>query len=296
MCKSKGFVTIATGNDSFIKLAIHLKQSYDFQGQSIKYPWAIITDKENKLLNIFDRIIILKDATQSYLDKIKMLSIPPWDENIFIDADCLIYGDISFLFSVFPFKGVKHIGYKKELSEKGGWFEINDIGDYKNQISFKIHSHGGIIFFNNDSITHEIFKTSLDISNHWYDYKFYQFKKPADEPIIALSMCIHNCEPIPWQLEKIICFYRVQKMIQQINICKGLLTYKNKWNNRICENVPVMHWGNEETKKYLYKSEIIRLYHLKYYSIRKYYWKVVDLYNELLYYLKTKIVSTLNLI
>ena len=62
----KGFVTIATGNEFFKRLAHNLKRSYDYQHQSERYPWAVLTDKNDDLLSVFDKIIILPNAFMAF--------------------------------------------------------------------------------------------------------------------------------------------------------------------------------------------------------------------------------------
>lgn len=296
MEKSRGFVTIATGkNNSFAQLAFNLKRTYDFQPQSKRYPWAIITDYDDNKWKIFDKTVILHNAKGSYLDKIEMLSIPPWDENIFIDADCLIYGDISSLFSIFPLQGVRHMGTTIATTEHGrGWFDIDDIGMYKNEITFKIHSHGGIIFFNKDQTTQKVYNTALEISRQWNKLKFREFNKPADEPILALSMCIHRCQPIPLDISKYMYFYRVHRNIKNIDINRGVLSFQNKYNGKLYENVPILHWGTNETNGYLYKSEMLRFNHSIFYLIKKIFWLLEEKFMTLKYTIKSNLYSLLH--
>ena len=291
----KGFVTLATGNIRFKKLAHNLKRSYDYQNQGVTYPWAVVTDKYDDLLSIFDKIVILPHATCSYLDKISILSLPPWDENVFVDADSLVYGDISFLFNYFPINGVKHVGDYLPLSAKGkGWFDVEDIGIYGQQITFKIHSHGGIFFFNNSKKTTKIYQTCLEIATHWSELKFREFSSPADEPIMALSMAINDCPPIEDNMDNYLCFYRVQKNILKINISKGVLSYINKWDKKKYENVSIVHWGNLETKGYLYKSEVLNLDGNKYWTYYKIYWMIQDYFKSKIGIIKSYIYKKIS--
>ncbi len=287
----KGFVTIATGNEFFKRLAHNLKRSYDYQHQSERYPWAVLTDKNDDLLSVFDKIIILPNASCSYLDKIKMLSIPLWDENIFVDADCLIYGDISNLFSYFPINGVKHIGKCLPITATGkGWFDIENIGKYKPKVNFKIYSNGCLIFYDNSGKTLEVYNTCLDIVEHWADLKFREFIHPADEPILALSMTINDCPPIEDNMEKFLCFYRVHRRnIIQIDILKGVMSYRSKWDDVKYENVEIVHWGNSETTGYLYKSEVLKLKGVSSWQYYKLYWMLQDYYNACIGNIKSAI-------
>lgn len=294
--QEKGFVTIATGDDRFMRLAYDLKKSYDYQHQDIKYPWAILTDKRDDYLSIFEKVVILPHATCSYLDKITMLSIAPWDENIFVDADCLIYGDISNLFDYSPFRGVRHMGDRLPISSKGkGWFDIENIGKFRKSVNFKIHSNGELIFFDKSETTYEIYKTCLDIVNHWPELRFREFSLPADEPIMALSMAVHNCPPIQDNLEKYVYFYRVHKKICKIDIKNGELSYVNKWNDKRYDNVPIAHWGNQETNGYLYKSEVLKMEGVTYWYGYKVFWSCHDNILRVIYKIKANLYRLSNL-
>lgn len=68
---TKGFVTIATGQERYFNLARNLLYSYR-QFASVQYPFVIICDKENKYTQEFDDVIVLKKAHCNYLDKLSL--------------------------------------------------------------------------------------------------------------------------------------------------------------------------------------------------------------------------------
>ena len=89
----KGFITIATGKDLYYKLAYNLIKSYKYFCDD-PVSFAILCDRENEYTKDFDDVIIFKEgARNSYLDKLSLGEYLPYDENIFIDADCLAFGD-----------------------------------------------------------------------------------------------------------------------------------------------------------------------------------------------------------
>ena len=69
---TKGFVTIATGDERYFELACNLLHSYKHFSKN-PYPFAILTDKNNKYTEEFDDVIVLEDTTSSYMDKLKLL-------------------------------------------------------------------------------------------------------------------------------------------------------------------------------------------------------------------------------
>ncbi|MBR1882798.1 MAG: hypothetical protein IJ808_07300 [Muribaculaceae bacterium] len=261
---TRGFVTVATGDKHYYELAHNLLMSYHHQYQDVdrRLPWAIVAEEHNEWTALFDKVIILNDPNHSYLDKIELLNHCPWDENIFIDADCLVYGDINQYFNFFPMRGVKHIGKKLPLSQNKntGWFHKDNVDAWSSWVQFHIHSHGGIIFFNDDDLTKQVYETCLQISPHYYEFRFAEFPHPADEPIMALSMAVNGCEPLePTDLEAhtLMVFFPWAKKLKA-NITRHSLSYRGS-NGNTYQNVMLMHWQNYNTHRAKYRRESRRL-------------------------------------
>ena len=89
-----GFVTLAVGDERYYQLAANLLRSYRLNG-NCQAPFAIFADRENEYTAMFDKVVLMQSPHRSYLDKLEMLATPPFEHNIFIDADCLIYNDIN---------------------------------------------------------------------------------------------------------------------------------------------------------------------------------------------------------
>lgn len=258
--KEKGFVTIASGDERYFKLALNLLLSYKYHSREF-LPWAIITDRENKYTAQFDDVVMVPELEKSYMSKIQMLIHPPYKENIFIDADSLVYGDINSYFQHMK-PGVSHFGYKIALDDNRGWFNIDNIGDWRSKISYKILSHGGIIFYNDDTLTRKIYNTCIEIKDNYDKYKFAMFSMPADEPIMALSMCVNDCPPIEKtgsEMSAYVFLPEAKKIRMKIN--KGRLSFISIYsqNDNWISEVKLLHWANNNTKTALYRRETMRL-------------------------------------
>ena len=95
---TRGFVTIATGDEQYFRFARNLLMSYKlFTSQPM--PFAIACDQENAYTALFDDVVILSPSAQtaghSFWTKFELLIHAPYDETIFIDADCLAYADLN---------------------------------------------------------------------------------------------------------------------------------------------------------------------------------------------------------
>lgn len=102
----QGFVTIATGDERYYHMALNLLHSYR-QNCSQPMRFALIADRHNAFTEEFDDVVILENPTNSWMDKLTLLQKCPYDENIFIDADCLVYRDINFFWDIFPHASIR---------------------------------------------------------------------------------------------------------------------------------------------------------------------------------------------
>ena len=250
---TRGFCTIATGDYRYSKLAYNLLMSYRrFAGEECHF--AVITDKTNELLENFDDVIVIKESSESFVDKLLLFKLCPYDETIFIDADSLAYGDLNKLFFYFrDADDISCLGEILPLNSKNGWFRIEDVEDYKDIIEYTIWLHGGIYFIRKSENIYEFFNTCQEIANNYKKY-FFRFKyltEPADEPIVALAMAIHKYHPIKEQPE-IMAFYR-DSQIKKIDIISGKLAYNVKSGST--DKGLLVHWATANTKKALYCNE-----------------------------------------
>ena len=249
---TRGFVTLAVGKDSYYKLANNLLISYRNTNIS-PLPWTIACDRENKWTTDFDSVVLLDHPTLSYMDKLKLFSLCPYDECIFIDADCLIFEDISSIWEhMKDVNGFSCFGKALPLDSQDGWFLLNDIGEWKDRISFIPQMHGGLCLLKRGEMLNEILRLAEYIEQHYTDYKFKYFENPADEPILALAMAIAGSRPLASRPE----YFAFLPTVDKICLKEYLLDH-----TKICiekdskrQEVWVIHFQNHNTEKAPYKA------------------------------------------
>lgn len=249
---TKGIITIATGNERYYKMALYLLYSLRISNPEMKM--AIITDKQNLCTNEFDDVVILEEPHKSYLDKLDLLIRCPYDENIFIDADSLVFSNIDYLWKCFENgSDFSCLGEKLPLSSKDGFFDYEGAGKYKDEINYITRLHGGLYYVRKSRFCEEFWKLCMELKANYSNYTFKMFKEPADEPIIALACAIKNVELIPKIND--ICFYPIVKKVNA-NIVKRKLVYE--MDNK-SYHATILHFGNYNTEKalYLYQKEKI---------------------------------------
>jgi len=251
--KSRGFITIATGKEEYYQLAENLLKSYRCFSKN-PLPFAILCDRENNHTADFDKVIVFENgSSNSYLDKLSLGDYIPYDENIFIDADCLAFGDLNKLFDYFQrADDFSCFGRVLPLKDKSGWFEYDNIGKLQNRVSYVIGLHGGIYFMRKGAVVKKVFEEAQRFIPDYASFKFKgKFETPGDEPLVALSMAVNNCRPIPFRLEAICCYWECLKNIS-IDITEGkALILGNPYIKTM-----LVHWGTRFTKGLEYKKQV----------------------------------------
>lgn len=255
MAVTKGFITIATGKEQYYEIAQNLLRSYRFTAKN-PLPFAILCDAENEYTKEFDDVCFFDESKCNYLDKLEMFDLLPYDINIFIDADCLVYRDINRLFDVFEnADDFCCFGRVLPLDDKTGWFEYENLNaDLQKQIDYVVGLHGGIYYMRKTSKCKKVLDDAKAFALNYADYKFKgKFTNPGDEPLVALSMAINNCKPIPHDFSAIFCYWECENNIK--------LSFKNNSAYVMPPNVytDIVHWGTRFTKSPIYLKQICAL-------------------------------------
>ena len=87
MTLTKGFFTIATGDEHYYRIAANLVRSYKRCSQT-PLPFAILADRENEYTQAFDQVIRLPAPQNNYLDKLTVFPYLPYDINTEISIVC----------------------------------------------------------------------------------------------------------------------------------------------------------------------------------------------------------------
>lgn len=289
---TKGFITVATGKEQYYKIAQNLLRSYRFTTEN-PLPFALLCDEENEYTKEFDDVRIFSNPTRSYLDKLNMFDLLPYDINIFIDADCLCFSDINRLFDIFETADdFCCYGRVLSLDDKTGWFEYDNLNsELQKQIDYVVGLHGGIYYMRKTDKCKKVFDDAKSFSKNYAEYKFKgNFDSPGDEPVIALSMAVNKCKPISFTHHSIVCYWEHENNLK-LDIKNSIATLKD-----IGENYDIVHWGTRFTNSIPYKKVMVDLEAnidcKKTYAITiKDYWKKVNMYwKEVNMYLK-RIIS-----
>ena len=250
---TKGFITIATGKEEYYQLAWNLLRSYR-HFSSNPLPFAILTDRENVYTASFDDVLVFPDgASNAYLDKLRLVEFAPYDVTIFIDADCLAYGDLNVLFEHFKdADDFSCFGRVLPLNDKTGWFEYENLGELQEKVSYVVGLHGGIYYMRKGETSRKVLENAKSFIPNYRQYKFRGKFNLGDEPLVALAMAVNNCHPIPFIQEDICCYWEHTGHMA-IDITKGKATVNGQYNTIL------VHWATRFTRELEYKKQVALL-------------------------------------
>lgn len=259
----RGCVTLATGGEHYYKIALNLRNSIKLANPNMNV--GIVTDKGNPYINFFDDVVFINNPRNSYVDKIDMLINCPYDVNLFIEADCLVYNNLDYLFDVFKDSGnFSAFGEERSLDSIGkGWFDRDGAGKYKEVINYIPSFHGGIYYIKPGEFCKKMHSLCLEILNDYYSFKFNGFPNPADETIIALASSVLNAKLTPWMQPSICTIPSLMRSGKKIlrrltNRFRGeCLTIKSKTGE--IEKQSILHFGSYFTTLALYQAESKKL-------------------------------------
>lgn len=247
----KGFITIATGDERYYCMARTLLRSYR---QNCKNPiqFALIADRHNEYTEEFDDVIILEHPAHSWMDKLELLRCCPYEENIFIDADCLVYQDINFLWDHFEkADDFSCFGNVLPMDAKDGWFTKDVQNLYP--IHFITHLHGMLYFIRKGNTIDQMEQWCQKIISDYHAVSFKAFNDVlADEPVFALAMAVMDLKPVERKPE-CYCFVPFATKIST-DYFRRKVIYSNPKDGEV-KACAIVHWGNKNTKGYQYRAD-----------------------------------------
>lgn len=251
----KGFVTIATGQERYYKLARNLLHSYRLFAKD-PFPFAIISDRENEYTSEFNKVIVISDASNSYNDKLKLFRELPFEETIFIDADSLAYGDLNTWWDIFCDAGdFSLFGYAwRDLNCGRGWFIPSGMNQYGTDISFIPDFNVDVYYMRNTDACRHVFEIAVNCEKNYHDYSFNGFADPADEPLLALGMAVCKFEPVDMPGELVFAPSR-KRLEADISVPRAVFHSPTGYDY----SAKLIHFSNYRTQLSFYRNEVVKL-------------------------------------
>lgn len=268
----RGFVTLATGNIKYYKMALNMLKSFRLHNPGV--PFAIVCDRENEVTAEFDDVVILEKANGDYRDKFSLLVNAPYDENIFIEPDCLVYRNLDFFWELLS----KESDFSCFGWNKGGvkcWFETEAAFEQVLEVIPVLKENyeaplfnPGYFFIRKGEKTKKMYEDCLDFAKRiWANETLRNHPhilcrgKLRDDPIFNIAMLVNGfkCNEKP-EIGKCI-FLPSKYEINHIDIDKSILDVSDK-NGKKYESCSLIHFSTRRANEeglYLWQKVIVDL-------------------------------------
>lgn len=278
---TRGFVTLTTGDIKYYKMAVNMLASFRLHNPESKF--AIVCDRENEYTAKFDDVIVLENANGDYRDKFSLLVKSPYDENIFIEPDCLIYRNLDFFWDLLS----KESDFSSFGWNSGGidcWFKTEEI---KNRLFELIPElpkdavvplfNPGYIFIRRGEKSNKMYNDCLQIAERIKSDKFFSAYdsilcngKLRDDPIFNLGMAINGFICHDKNKNGKCIFVPSKYTINKIDIINGKLDVTDK-NGKEFNDCSLLHFSTRRVMEeglYPWQCAIMNMY-IKYGKVYK---------------------------
>ena len=188
-------ITIATGKKLYLELALNLARSFFYWHTDSDICFQLVTDLEEYIpANIKSKLQLTSvkpgELGLGFTPKLYLDQLANEGQTLFIDSDCLIFGDLSRIFDAFKGHQVSVLGnYIKD----GEWFgDIQKVCS-KFNVPHLPKFNGGIYYIEKGAIANKVYSAARDIEKQYDEIGFVRLRnRPNDEVIMALAMQMEN--------------------------------------------------------------------------------------------------------
>lgn len=213
------------------------------------YPFVVVTDSEDIILREFDNVIVRSPERTGFMSKLMIDLYTPFEETIFIDADCLVGNSIDWWFEAFSNNGspVSVFGWNIAINET-----LENPDDYyfkyekckELSVNYIPSFNGGVYYLKQGVLAKKVFSDARKFVDTNFDGGFLCY---GDEPNIALAMAINGCKCL--SINQILVYPRAKIDLLDMRAKR----YRYEQFEKKYTDLGVIHFGSKHTKKMLYR-------------------------------------------
>lgn len=250
----KGILTLAQGKQRYVDMAVNLAKSIRLNCPGV--PIAIVTDRpELEMKSFFDHVIpVNPDYGLGLIQKIHLYEYSPFEKTIFIDADCLVVRNFSFLWDLFEGQDVSVIGNKLTTGTWAGMGVETVIQQIK--APYIIQLNGGIYYFRKGVKAASVYQKAQELLDRYDELGIAKLRGQVnEEPLMSLAMSIYRQDPVD-DGGKGMRTPVGQSGVFTMDILKGTCAF---YKHGICVEPAIMHFGGGYPEAFHYRREIKKL-------------------------------------
>jgi hypothetical protein len=180
-------LTIASGSDEYVMLAGALLKSLRLNAPGVAV--AVVTDRrDHPVIGRFDHVVDI-DAGRGggFAQKLHLPDYAPYDETVYVDADCLAYRPLDELWQ--QFGAVPSVGVIARRTPTPFWCTDLERLPAAYRLPSYLEFNGGLYFLRRGQATTELFAEARSIYERSEDFGLIRFGETyGDEPAVALAL------------------------------------------------------------------------------------------------------------
>lgn len=187
--------TIATGPQSYKRMAVNCALSFCRWN---RLPFVIYSDEPLALpkaaVNVEVRLLQEDRFGRGFSTKLHIDSFAPTSNALFIDADCLVMGNLERLFEIFEGTPVGVLGYSKADGEMFG-----DVAEICRRVGVRTlpHFNGGVYYVEVGDVSAGVLAEARRLEPEYDSLGIVRLRgQPNDEMLIGIAMAKAGIEPI----------------------------------------------------------------------------------------------------
>jgi hypothetical protein len=198
----RGFLTIASGASLYLRMGLALARSVRLRNSRAEL--AVVTDASPDMFSgLYDHVIRLNpEFGRGVQQKLYLDRYTPFEETIYIDADCLAYEDVDLLWGMYA--GSRDSGSRvlTTWALASSHYGVSDLGKYLEVYGVTRigNFNGGIYYFDRGTVAAKVFESARRIGAERDRVGLTPFKNSpvADEPIMTMAMEVNGVPMLPW--------------------------------------------------------------------------------------------------
>lgn len=193
-CGSRGIAVLLFGHQLYLDLTKKLALSIRLNSPGI--PLAVITSFDDPELNELFDFVLPHEPGFGYgvIQKLSIDLYAPFEETVFIDCDCLVFGNINDMWEKFRHVSVGVVG---DMVQKGYWYTDIQALCKKTGHAAIPRTNTGLVFVRRGDEATRIFERARQLLPEYKEFGFHAFRDHvSDEPLIALSLAEYGIEPV----------------------------------------------------------------------------------------------------
>lgn len=264
--KTRSVLLLATNKTQYLKFAINCVASIQIHNPGL--PVFIATNIKTgadlpgiQFLSVSDELANLFIEAKLYLDTFLQT-----DETLFIDSDCLCFGNLDPIFDACQGMDVTVIGRLTPLEKYWGTGENGaDFARKEFAIDNAILFNGGFYYIKKSPLTTVIFNRAREISLKYDEYGFHRIQNnwKNEEDLLAIAMIANKQRPINDD-GQFMSDLATDLRPRILNVLKGARRLTNRRNPPrsyypATYSPVILHFGGSNIKSYPYISQSLLL-------------------------------------